>query len=177
MKIGAAVILLVIITAVFCLFTCNENLAEPEKSSEKAITAFSIINPSIAGTIDETAKTVAIRVPEGTNIRSLTATFTTTGVSVAIGSVTQVSGLTVNDFSSPLVYTVTAEDGSAADYTVTVTVATKKITSFSFASINATGSIDEARKTITVAVPGVLYNDRRERKSRFSNSAERHYGE
>lgn len=151
---STVVIPLVLITAAFCLFTCNENLAEPEKSGEKAITAFSIIHPSIAGTIDEAAKTVAIRVPEGTNIRSLTATFTTTGVSVAIGSITQVSGLTVNDFSSPLAYTVTAEDGSAVDYTVTVTIATKKITSFSFASINATGSIDEAKKTIIIAVPG-----------------------
>ncbi|MBN1307916.1 MAG: hypothetical protein JXA18_08370 [Chitinispirillaceae bacterium] len=123
-------------------------------SSEKAITAFSIENPAIEGTIDENAKTISLEVPEGTNIRSLTAIFATTGVSVDIGSVAQISGMTVNDFSSPLVYTVTAEDNSTAEYIVTVTVTTKKITTYSFPSINATGSIDESKKTISVAVPG-----------------------
>ena len=124
------------------------------KSDEKAITTFSIENPAIAGTIDENGKTISLEVPEGTNIRSLTAIFTTTGASVAIGSVTQISGLTVNDFSSPVVYTVRAEDNSTAEYTVAITVVSRKITGFSFPSINATGSIDESKKTISVAVPG-----------------------
>jgi hypothetical protein len=138
--------------AITCIFSCKESPVATEKG-EKAITAFGFVSPLIAGTIDQSAKTISVRVPEGTAIRSLTATFTITGVSVTIGSVPQVSGLTVNDFSSPLVYTVTAQDGSTADYTVTVTVATKKITAFSFPALSATGSIDEAKKTIAIAVP------------------------
>ena len=50
------------------------------------------------------------------------ATFTTTGASVKVGSTVQVSGTTANDFTAPLVYTVTAADHSTQDYTVTVTV-------------------------------------------------------
>ena len=124
------------------------------QSSEKAIMAFSLVNPSVTGTIDEEAKTVSLLVPEGTNVKSLAAVFTSNGISVAVGSETQTSGLTVNDFSSPVEYTVTAEDKSIATYTVTVSVAYKRITRFSFPSISATGSIDEAEKTVTVAVPG-----------------------
>jgi hypothetical protein len=49
------------------------------------------------------------------------ATFTTTGSSVKIGSTVQVSGTTANDFTGPIIYTVTAADGSTATYTVSVT--------------------------------------------------------
>lgn len=44
------------------------------------------------------------------------------GVTVWVGDIQQVSGLTVNDFSSPLVYTLQAPDGiKEKDYTVTLT--------------------------------------------------------
>ncbi|GBF42992.1 hypothetical protein LPTSP2_22850 [Leptospira ellinghausenii] len=51
----------------------------------------------------------------------LVAKFTTTGESVSIGNVTQTSEVTSNSFSSNLVYTVTATDGTSKDYTVTLT--------------------------------------------------------
>ncbi|MBN2036397.1 MAG: hypothetical protein JW768_06605 [Chitinispirillaceae bacterium] len=139
--------------ALVALHGCDKDPVSTQ-SSEKAITAFSMVNPAVTGTIDESAKTISLLVPEGTNVRSLTAVFTTTGVSVGIGSEPQISGMTVNDFSSPVQYIVTAEDNSTATYTVTVTVAYKRITQYSFPSIPATGSIDESKKTIKVAVPG-----------------------
>lgn len=112
------------------------------------------MDPPIEGVIDETGKTISVVVPEETNVRSLTATFTTTGVSIAVGSTPQINGVTVNDFINPVVYTVTAEDNSTASYTVTVTVASRKITSFAFPSIEVVGSVDDVTKTISVAVPG-----------------------
>ena len=53
---------------------------------------------------------------------ALVATFTTTGASVKVVSIVQISGTTPNDFTSPVDYTVTAADGYKQDYTVTVTV-------------------------------------------------------
>ena len=41
--------------------------------------------------------------------------------SLKVGSTTQVSGITVNNFTSPVVYTVVAPDGTEQNYTVTVT--------------------------------------------------------
>jgi hypothetical protein len=93
-------------------------------STAKAITAFSFqaLNPAVPGAIDQDAHTVALTVPFGTDVKHLVATFTTTGASVKVGSTTQTSGSTVNDFTDPVTYTVTAGDSSTQDYTVTVTV-------------------------------------------------------
>ncbi len=87
-------------------------------SPNKDITAFSIVSPPATGTIVGTA--INVTVPFGTN--ALVASFTTTGASVTVGAITQTSGVTMNDFASPVIYTVTAADSSAKDYTVTVTV-------------------------------------------------------
>jgi hypothetical protein len=89
-------------------------------SPQKAITAFSL-NES-AGTINETDKTIAVNFPAGADVTALIATFTTTGVSVKVGSTFQASGQTANNFTNAVVYTVTAEDTTTQDYTVTVTV-------------------------------------------------------
>ena len=87
-------------------------------SSRKEITTYSL--NGVAGTIDETRKTIAVTMPVLTNITSLAATFTTTGASVTIGTTAQESGVTANNFTSPVTYTVTAVDGSIVTYTVTV---------------------------------------------------------
>lgn len=88
-------------------------------SSAKAITAY-----SLNGTIGViSGQNIAVTMPNGTNVTALIATFTTTGVGVSVGGVTQTSAVTPNDFTSPVTYIVTAADGSTASYTVTVTVA------------------------------------------------------
>ena len=48
-------------------------------------------------------------------IDALPATFKTNGKSVKVGAKVQVSGKTVNDFTKPVVYTVTADDGSTQE--------------------------------------------------------------
>ncbi|MEQ1526556.1 MAG: hypothetical protein ABL911_07415, partial [Gallionella sp.] len=44
-------------------------------SSAKALTAYSLAG--VTGTINETAKTIAVTMPSGTNVTALAATFTT----------------------------------------------------------------------------------------------------
>jgi hypothetical protein len=90
-------------------------------SSAKAITAYALAG--VAGTIDETAKTISVTMPSGTSVTAMTAVFTTTGASLKVGAVLQASGTTQNSFTAPVIYTVTAADNSTAAYTVTVIVA------------------------------------------------------
>jgi hypothetical protein len=106
----------------------------------KTITDFEFLvdhNPqlgtSVRGTIN--GASIAAVVPSGTDVTALVATFATTGASVAVVGVDQVSDTTANDFTQPVIYRVTASDGSTQDYTVTVTVASraaKAITRFEF---------------------------------------------
>jgi uncharacterized protein (TIGR02145 family)/uncharacterized repeat protein (TIGR02543 family) len=125
-------------------------------SSSKFLTSFGFTSPPVTGTVNEAAKTVAVTVPHGTNVTALVADFASNGTSVKVGSIVQVSGATANNFTSPVTYTVTAEDGSMQNYTVTVTVAlntAKAITAFSFSSPSATGTIDETAMAISLSVP------------------------
>ncbi len=96
-------------------------VSEPQNSA-KAITAFSIADPPATGIISEASKSITVVVPYGTIRAALTATFATTGVTVKVGGTLQQSGSTINDFSNPVIYTVTAEDGSTTAYTVRVMI-------------------------------------------------------
>ena len=91
-------------------------------SPAKAITAFTVPGQAGTTTINESSTTIALTMPYGTDVTALVATFTITGSSIAVGSTTQESGTTTNDFTSPVIYTVTAADTTTQDYTVTVTV-------------------------------------------------------
>lgn len=83
-------------------------------SSEKAITAFSI--GGYAGTIDESKHTVAVTVPGSADVTKLAPTVTVSKKA----EVFPASGA-VQDFTKPVIYTVTAQDKTTQDYTVTVT--------------------------------------------------------
>jgi hypothetical protein len=87
----------------------------------KSITAFGFVSPAVTGVISGT--NIAVTVPLGTNVTALVATFTSTGSSVKVGTTVQTSGTTANDFTNPVIYTVTAADATTQAYTVTVTVA------------------------------------------------------
>ena len=91
--------------------------APPSLSDAKAITAFDFIalDPDVVGVINEGAKTIILTVPFGTDVTALVPTIIYTGVSVSPASVA------AQDFTSPVDYTVTAEDSTTAVYTVTVT--------------------------------------------------------
>ena len=75
---------------------------------------------TIYGSITE--KGIDITIPTTVELNGLVATFSTgQGSTVSVDGVTQVSGSTSNDFSNPVTYKVTAEDGSYKEYSVTVT--------------------------------------------------------
>jgi len=91
-------------------------------SSAKAITAYSFAGYTGAvGTINETAKTIAVTVPFGTPLQPWLRPSQTTGAVVNVGTTVQTSLSTPNNFTSPVAYIVTAGDASTATYTVTVT--------------------------------------------------------
>lgn len=91
-----------------------------KNSKGEIITTFSFIEPAVTGEI--TGNNIAVTVPFGTDVTDLVATFSYTGTNVTIDGNEQLSGTTSNDFTNPVVYTVTAEDSSTESYTVTVTV-------------------------------------------------------
>lgn len=86
----------------------------------KNITAFSFSNPAATGVINGTD--ISVTVPIGTDVTALAATFIHTGASVAVGAVAQTSGVTANDFTAAVTYTVTAADATTQDFVVTVTI-------------------------------------------------------
>jgi hypothetical protein len=87
------------------------------KSDAKAITQFYLDGEK--GTINESAHTITVNFEASKILTNLTADFVNTGVIVEANSNPQVSGITMNDFTNPVVYTVTADDGSKQPYTVT----------------------------------------------------------
>ncbi|MDO8736465.1 MAG: NosD domain-containing protein [Thermoleophilia bacterium] len=86
-------------------------------SPAKAITGFTIPNQTGATTIDESAHTISVTMPYGTNVTALVPTITHSGASIY-----PESGV-AHDFTTIGIYTVTASDTSAQPYTVTITLA------------------------------------------------------
>jgi len=88
------------------------------EASSKYFISFSIGASPAAGIIGE--DWIEATVPPGTDLSSLVANFDFAGKSMSAGGKEQESGKTPNDFRSPLTYRITAMDGSAADYSVSV---------------------------------------------------------
>ena len=95
--------------------------AAKAKSSEKSITSFSFEGIDLKGNelIDNNGHTITAMVPNGTNLTSLTPI-----ISVADSAKISPDSGVVQNFTNPILYTVTAQDGSFQNYTVTV----KKLT-------------------------------------------------
>jgi hypothetical protein len=110
----------------------------------KAITSFNFngLTPNVAGTVNETDKTIALTVPYGTDVTALVPTITHTGASVSPNT-----GVALN-FLSPVTYTVTAADASSQAYTVTVIIAAPP------SGGGSSNSIRSVQKTVIVIVNG-----------------------
>lgn len=82
------------------------------------------ITADAVGVINYATKAIAVTVNTGATVTSLQASFVlSTGATAAVGGTPQVTAVTANNFSSPIVYAVTGVDGRSVNYTVTVTVA------------------------------------------------------
>jgi trimeric autotransporter adhesin len=91
-------------------------------SDKKQISEFAF-EKSTKTVITEAAKTIVVTVPFGTNVTALKAKFKSSPfTTVKVGGTAQTSETTANNFTSPVVYSVVANDGSSVDYTVTVNV-------------------------------------------------------
>ena len=93
--------------------------------SSKALLAFELKlanNPGLStDALGKLAgRTITAEARFASGLTALVATFATNGARVSVRGVDQISGHTANDFSVPVTYTVTARDGSTADYTVSV---------------------------------------------------------
>ena len=120
----------------------------------------SYISTGVAGASSK----ISVEVPYGTtDVSSLIAVFTVPdGCSVTVGSATQTSETTVNDFSlsaeTPLVYKVVAANGCAQEYNVTVmiknqtteSVTLPKTSSITIKSINI-GRSNNVPYSVTIA--------------------------
>ena len=119
-----------------------------EKSSLAIISKFSLSN--ILGDIDNTNGTIQLILPVGSDITSLTP-----DVTVNTGATYTPKG--TQNFTNPVIYTVTAEDGiTQKKYTVTIVVEKSTealITSFSIPNQEGETVIDSANKTIVVYMP------------------------
>lgn len=87
-------------------------------SSAKEITGFTLTQQTGAAVINSGNATVTIEVAHGTDVTNLTPTITIS----PLATITPLSGVAQN-FTSPVNYTVKAEDGSEKVWTVTVTIA------------------------------------------------------
>lgn len=145
----------------FELYTVTVTKAAVQTGKEITVFRFNGLTPNVIGTINQTNHTITVLVPFSTVLTNLVATFTVSPMAtLKIGAVIQTSGVTVNDFTSPVNYTVTAENGLTQAYTVTVTriplSTAKDITDFRFTGISLlpiVGVIDQTAKTITLTLP------------------------
>jgi len=123
------------------------------KSNAKDILAFSLAEQEDNAVIDATAHTVNITVINGTIVTALTPTIKVSN----FAKISPASGV-ATDFTNPVTYTVTAQDGTTQAWTVTVTVSItpsskKDITSFAIANQIGSSVIDATAGTVTVLMP------------------------
>ncbi len=122
----------------------------------KRLLSFSLADSGTKAEIDDSASTIALLLPFGSDRSSLVASFESSPSSqVLVGAIAQVSGMTANDFSKPVTYTVEAADGTRAYYRVTASYLPdmgKSFTAFTFTGSLKT-DIDIAAGAVTVTLP------------------------
>ncbi len=159
-------ILVCYIFSAILFFSCSKSggpvPVEVKKSSDKSITSFAFkrvdnaaLPEDYTGTI--TGNTITISIPSNIDISGLKASFTSSSKSlVRIGQVIQQDKLTTNNFTSPQIYTVTAEDGSTQNYTISVVCSDKALITFLFAKSDNPSLNEDCVGMITGCVINVL---------------------
>lgn len=125
-------------------YSCNDGNKNEPLDDSKQLLSFKFeaaLNPVLNGRdIEGEIKnnTINLTVPEGVDLSQIIAAFSYDGVAIYVGGKKQVSGETVNNFSSTVVYTLEAEDKSSVQYTVQIKRITlsdkKQLNGFKFES-------------------------------------------
>ena len=118
--------LLILFIGLFFFQSCKQEVSEPDKpvvlSSEKEIISYSVMiaEQSYEGKIDSEKREITIKdVPYDCKIENLKPSFNISDkAKISINNQNQKSGVSSVDFSKPVIYLVTAEDGSKAEWTV-----------------------------------------------------------
>lgn len=114
----------ILVTILLLFSACKDE--EPSISSTKELLNFSILKSDnqgkVANDVEASIQGSVITLPldKYDDLKSLIAVFEYNGKSITINGVEQESGVTSNDYSQPLVFTVEAEDGSKQQYTVEI---------------------------------------------------------
>lgn len=114
----------ILVTILLLFSACKDE--EPPISSTKELLNFSILKSDNQGKgandVEASIQGSVITLPldKYDDLKSLIAVFEYNGKSITINGVEQESGVTSNDYSQPLVFTVEAEDGSKQQYTVEI---------------------------------------------------------
>ncbi len=137
-------------------YTVTVTFSSGNTNSSADIISFGLANPSVIGVIS--GKNITVTVPAGTYVKSLVPTFVvSTGASVKVSSISQVSNGSVVDFSAPVTYVVTSQDGKTINNYVVNVIQTpllssdKELISFSFPSLSVSGTI--SGNTVGLTVP------------------------
>ena len=141
-----------LLALVFVMGACNK-LNEPfieGADDEKEILEFKV--DSVLGVIDEASKTIVLDFESGTIVNNLIPT-----IKVSRYATVEPQSGVVQDFTQPVVYTVTACNGTTAKYMVTAVVHDadneKAILSFRTEDPESDGVINEVAKTVTLTFP------------------------
>ena len=114
----------ILVTILLLFSACKDE--EPSISSTKELLNFSILKSDNQGKVVNDVKAsiqgsvITLPLDKYDDLKSLIAVFEYNGKSITINGVKQESGVTSNDYSQPLVFTVEAEDGSKQQYTVEI---------------------------------------------------------
>lgn len=122
------------------------------EAGNAAITKFGFVGHDVYATINGTA--ITIELPAGTNKTTLVAEFeTSSGATVTVEGVDQESGVTEKDFTNPVEYVVTSQDGAeTTTYTVTVTAADLDFTELNKAKAEADAKVKDEYTTASWAL-------------------------
>ena len=127
--------------------------------SRTGMTDFFIKSLDIKGDIDREAGTISFSMSSLLDRTALVATFFTesSDAVVSVNDVVQVSDVTPNDFTDPVVYSVVAPDGTAQDYTTDITLFfpsdEKQLLTFGMTNPEVAATIDEDAKTVILVAP------------------------
>lgn len=131
----------ILVTILLLFSACKDE--EPPISSTKELLNFSILKSDnqgkVANDVEASIQGSVITLPldKYDDLKSLIAVFEYNGKSITINGVEQESGVTSNDYSQPLVFTVEAEDGSKQQYTVEIALKdTEVLSAFRFLKKN-----------------------------------------
>lgn len=99
----------------------NYTVSLNAKNAEASLIAYSVANQVGASIIDPVLKTVKVFVNNNANLSTLTPVFQISDLAtLRIGTYLQNSGLTVLNYSLPVVYNVMAQNGTIENWTVTI---------------------------------------------------------